>query len=342
MKKYLKINVILMLLATFAACKSGNKEQSTKKVIPPVAVDVLIASKEDFPSSIEVNGTVLSDEMVELHPEVSGRLTFLKIPDGANVKAGTVLAKINDADLQAQLQQQKVQFELAQKTEQRMKKLLAVNGVDQATYDAALSQMNLYDANIKVINAQIDKTVIKAPFSGRLGLRLVSEGAYVSPTTLIGTLQQTDKVKIDFTVPETYKELISIGKTVSIQSSSSKENLEANISAIEPQISTTTRNIKVRAKLSNSKLMPGGFVKVLLEDKVKRIVVPTNAIIPDALSNQVIVLNKGKVTFKKVETGIRAASVVEIKNGVNVGDSIIISAVLFVRPNSVIKVKSVK
>ena len=235
-----------------------------------------------------------------------------------------------------------MQFELAQKTEQRLRKLLAVNGVDQATYDAALSQMNLYDANIKVINAQIDKTVIKAPFSGSLGLRLVSEGAYVSPSTLIGTLQQIDKVKIDFTVPETYKELISIGKTVSIQSSSSKENLEASISAIEPQISTSTRNIKVRAKLSNSKLMPGGFVKVLLEDKVKRIVVPTNAIIPDALSNQVIVLNKGKVTFKKVETGIRAASVVEIKNGVNVGDSIIISAVLFVRPNSVIKVKSVK
>ena len=112
MKKYLKLNVILMLLATFAACKSGNKEQSAKKVTPPVAVDVLIASIEDFPSSIEVNGTVLSDEMVELHPEVSGRLTFLKIPDGANVKAGTVLAKINDADLQAQLHNKKCNLNL--------------------------------------------------------------------------------------------------------------------------------------------------------------------------------------------------------------------------------------
>jgi len=337
-----KITLLILFIVAFASCKNANKDQNAAKKNPPVPVDIIIAANEDFPSNIEVNGTVLSEEMVELHPEVSGRLTYLNIPDGAEVKAGTILAKINDADLQAQLQQQKVQFDLAQKTEQRLKKLLAVNGVDQATYDAALSQMNLIDANIKVLNAQIDKTVIKAPFSGRLGLRLVSEGAYVNPSTLIGTLQQSDKIKIDFTVPETYQSLIGIGKSVSIQSSSSDKSLTATISAIEPQINTATRNIKVRAKLTEGTLNPGAFVKVMLNDKANGIVVPTNVIIPDALSNQVVIIKKGKVVFKNVETGIRTENVVEITKGIDIGDSVIVSGVLFVRPTSKIKIKEVK
>ena len=194
-----KLIILLILFAAFSSCRNANKDQNVNKKNLPVPVDIIIAQNETFPSNIEVNGTVLSEEMVELHPEASGKLIYLNIPDGAEVKAGTILARINDADLQAQLGQQKVQLDLAQKTEQRLKQLLAVNGIDQAAYDAALTQVNLTEANIKVLNAQIDKTVIKAPFTGHLGLRLLSEGAYVSPSTLIGTLQQTDKIKIDFT-----------------------------------------------------------------------------------------------------------------------------------------------
>lgn len=339
---YFKVIIVIILMAAFSACKNGNKDQNANKKNLPVPVDIIIAGNEDFLSNIEVNGSVLSEEMVELHPEVSGRLTYLNIPDGAAVKAGTILAKINDADLQAQLELQKVQLDLAQKTEQRLKNLLAVNGVDQATYDAALSQVNLTDANIKVINAQIDKTVIKAPFAGRLGLRLVSEGAYVNSTNIIGTLQQTDKIKIDFTIPEAYEKLIGIGKTVTVVSSSSDQSYTAIISAIEPQINTATRNIKIRAKLANSNLSPGSFVKVILENNIKGIVVPTNVIIPDAFSNQVVIIKNGKVVFKNVETGIRTADIVEITKGIEAGDSVIISGVLFVRPNSQIKIKTIK
>jgi len=338
--KYLKWSIILLIF--FVSCKNGNQDKNTKKQTPPVIVDIIIAENQNFSSNIEVNGTVLSQEMIELHPEVSGRLTYLNIPDGAIVKKGTILAKINDADLQAQMEQQKVQLELAKKTEKRLKQLLSINGVDQATYDAALSQVNLFTANTNVINAQIDKTEIKAPFAGRLGLRLVSIGAYVNPSTLIGTLQQTDKIKIDFTVPESYENLIGIGKTIFVISSNTKEPLTATISAIEPQINTSTRNIKVRAKLENNKLNPGAFVKVVIDNNVKGIIVPTNVIIPDAFSSQVIIIKQGKVVFKNVETGIRTSNYVEITNGLNIGDSVIVSGVLFVRPNSKIKVKSVK
>ena len=184
--------------------------------------------------------------------------------------------------------------------------------------------------------------MIKAPFSGRLGLRLVSEGAYVTTSTVIGTLQQTDRIKIDFAVPETYEKLIKTGNTVSIQTNSSEELLTATITAIEPQINSATRNLKVRARLTTGKISPGAFVKVLLNRKFNGIVVPTNAIIPDALSNQLVLVKGGKTVFQNVETGIRNSDVVEITSGIQVGDTIVISGVLYVRPNGNVKIKTVK
>ncbi|NTW32757.1 MAG: efflux RND transporter periplasmic adaptor subunit [Bacteroidetes bacterium] len=338
---YLKL-VLSIFIIVFISCKNGNKEQANKKDAKPVKVDVLIASENNFPSTVEVNGTVLSEEMVSLYPEISGRITFLNLPDGDFIKQGTVLVKINDADLQAQLEQQKVALDLAEKTETRLKQLLSVNGIDQATYDAALNEVNTRKANIKVINAQIDKTVIKAPFSGTLGLRQVSIGAYVNTQTLLGTLQQTDKIKIDFSAPEAYSSIIHIGDTVIVKANSSNEKLKAIINAIEPQINTSTRNLKVRAYLVSGTIFPGTFVKVSLIENKSAITVPTNAIIPDALSNQLAIIKNGKTVFKNVETGDRNADMVEIKSGINAGDSVIVSGVLFVRAGGKVVVKKVK
>jgi len=331
----------MIVLSFFISCKPKNKAQVVAEK-PPVMVEVIIAGAENVASNLEVNGTVLSNEMVELRPEISGRLIYLNVPDGASVKAGTILAKVNDADLQAQLEQQKIQLDLATKTEKRLGNLLKVNGVNQADYDAALSQENTFQANIKVLNAQIDKTVIRAPFTGELGIRVVSPGAYVTPQTLIGTLQQTDKVKIDFTVPETYATIISKGNKVKIQTNGSAVALDAVVSAIEPQINSVTRNIKVRAILSSGIIHPGAFVKVLLDQTRQGIMVPTNAIIPDALSSQVVVVKNQKAVFVNVETGLRSTEMVELTSGVNPGDSIIVSGMLFVRPNAAIRVKGLK
>jgi membrane fusion protein, multidrug efflux system len=285
---------------------------------------------------------VLSNEQVELHPELSGRLIYLNVPDGGTVSEGTVLARINDADLQAQREQLKTQLELANKTEKRLHELLGVNGVNQADYDAALSQVNTLQANLKVIDAQLDKTVIRAPFSGQLGLRQVSPGAYVTPQTLIGTLQQNDKVKIDFTVPETYAGFVKKGNRVRIQTNESEESISATIAAVEPQINSVTRNIKVRALLADGNILPGSFVKVLLDQNRKSIVVPTNAIIPDAFLNQVVVIKNNKAVFTTVETGLTNASKVELIKGVEAGDSIVVSGMLFVRPDAHVKVKGAK
>ena len=330
---------ILFFIPGLISC--GHKTEKSKER-PPVVVDVLIAQKAHFPSSIEVNGETLSEEMIELHPEVNGRLTYLNMPDGATVQKGTVLAKINDADLQAQLEQQKVQLVLAIKTEQRLKELLTVNGINQSDYDAALSQVNTINANIKVLKTQIDKTVVRAAFGGKLGLRQVSPGAYVTPQTLLGTLSESDNIKIDFTVPEFYSSLVKVGNTVNIQTNESDDKQPAVISAIEPQINVATRNLKVRARMNNAKINPGTFVKVLLDKDEEGIVVPSDALIPDASSNQVVLIKKMKAVFVSVETGIRNADAVEITQGIIQGDTIVVSGVLFVRPNALVKVRNFK
>ena len=202
--------------------------------------------------------------------------------------------------------------------------------------------MNLYNANINVLHAQIDKTVIKAPFAGKLGLRLVSEGAYVSTSTVIGTIQETDKVKIDFSVPESYEKLVKQGETLHIRTNTSSDELLATVSAVEPQINTATRNIKVRARLTKGNVTPGAFVKVVLSQNIKGIVVPTNAIIPEALSSQLVLVKNGKAVFQDVETGIRTSNTVEITSGVQLGDTIVVSGVLYVRPNGNVKIKKVR
>jgi membrane fusion protein, multidrug efflux system len=338
------MNYFRSLFILLACCGLISCRHKAVKTIdkPRVNVDVIVAQKVHFPSSVEVNGETLSEEMIELHPEISGRLTYLNIPDGAVVKKGTVLAKINDADLQAQLEQQKVQLNLAVKTEQRLKELLTVNGINQADYDAALSQVNTFNASIKVLNAQIDKTVVRAAFSGKLGLRMVSPGAYVTPLTLLGTLQESDNIKIDFTLPEFYANMARVGNTIFIQTNESEEKLPAVISAIEPQINSSTRNIKARARLKSGKISPGTFVKVILTKDEEGILVPSNALIPDAASNQVVLVKKSKAVFANVETGKRNADLVQLSSGVKEGDTIVVSGVLFVRPNTLVKIRTVK
>ncbi len=339
--KILNFIQTFIFLPLLISCTLNNKELRLQEK-PPVFVDVIIAGNEDFASNIEVNGTVLSNELVDLHPEVSGRLIYLNVPDGGIVSQGTILAQINDADLQAQREQYKSQLDLAIKTEKRLSELLRVNGVNQADYDVAVNQVSTLEANLKYVDAQLDKTVIKAPFSGQLGLRLVSPGAYVTPQTILGTLGQTDKVKIDFSVPESYSSLIRKGNKVKVQTNDSKDSLTATITAIDPQINSVTRNIKARAFLDSGNILPGAFVKVLLDKKRKAMIVPTNSIIPEAYLSQVVVVKNGKAVFKTVETNLRNATVIEIMKGLEPGDSIVISGMLYVRPNAKVKIKRVR
>ena len=134
-----------------------------------------------------------------------------------------MLAKVNSADLVATYQKSKVQLELAQTTAERLSKLLAVSGINQSDYDAAVNNVNSLKADMAYTQTLIDKTIVRAPFDGTLGLRQVSPGAYVSPSTVIATLQQLNKLKIDFTIPEEYANLVKVGNIVDVEIDAAKE-----------------------------------------------------------------------------------------------------------------------
>lgn len=341
--RYLYPFFIVFLLLSCKEKKEPPSQLGGKQGAAPINVDVIIITPTNLSSSFEVNGTVIASEFVEIRSEVSGRLTYLNIPEGAFVSKGALLAKINDEDLQAQLNKAKNLLDLALKTEQRLKKLLEMKGVNQADYDAAFNQANNYQADIKILGAQIEKTKIFAPINGTVGLRNVSPGSYVTPQTIFTTIQQTNPVKIDFNVPEDYANTVKKGSVVTIQIGNSTTKKRAIVIASEPTIDVTTRNLKVRAILQDGIAQPGSFVKVNIGTSTNAaLLVPTNCIIPDARGKKVAVVKKGKADFVEVKTGDRLEKTVQIMDGIKVGDSVIVTGVLFVRPKSEIKIRSVK
>jgi membrane fusion protein, multidrug efflux system len=336
---------VTVTIVSLVGCK-GKSEPQKPRENPPTTVDVMIATTQPVDNTIEANGSVIANETVELRAEVSGRLIYLNVPEGKQVAKGTVLARINSADLAAQLQKTRAQLQLAETTERRLKTLLDAGGVNQNDYDVAVSTVNNLKADIAYTQTLIDKTVIRAPFSGTIGLRQVSPGAYVSPANIIATIQQLTRSKIDFTLPEQYSNLVKIGNSVAVEVDAAGEVRErATIIAMEPQAIRQTRNIIVRALLEKSTPNPGAFVKVYVNTSTidqRAVMVPTNTIIPDDKNNQVILVKGGKASFVNVQTGMRTANNVEITKGVQPGDTVVVTGVLFARPKAPLRIRSVK
>ncbi|MFZ4542677.1 MAG: efflux RND transporter periplasmic adaptor subunit [Saprospiraceae bacterium] len=343
---FLKIKVILFLVVSsfIFGCNSKNDKSvgSTKPGFPPVAADVIICKASRLSSELELNGTIIANEFVELRPEISGRIVSLNIKEGSLVAKDMLIAKIFDEDLQAQLRKNQSLFAIAQSTESRLKKLLDQKGINQQDYDQALGQMNALSADIDFLKAQIRKTEIRSPFAGKIGLRQVSVGAFVSPQNVISTLQANSGLKVDFNVPENYANLIKIGANIGVVVEGRTNKISAKIAAIEPQINQNTRNLKVRAVLGVSDVQVGAFAKVLLSQVSRNsIQIPTNAIIPDTRNKKVFVFKNGKVQSVVVETGIRQNESVEILSGLTIGDTVAVSALLYLRPDAPSKVKNV-
>jgi membrane fusion protein (multidrug efflux system) len=340
---HFKLGYLIIFLFLYS-CHSKEQPKEAPKSPPPV-VDVIIAQLQTIPNTIEANGTVVANEFVELHPETSGRITYLNVPEGRFVEKGTVIARINDAELVANLSKSEAALKLAEENEARLRQLLTVRGINQADYDAAVNLVTSTKADIQYTKALIDKTVIRAPFSGVVGLRQVSIGAFVTNANVIATMQQVNNLKVDFTVPEDYSSYVSTGAEVQVALNNDTLRHIAKIVATEPQANTLTRNLKIRAILvDNTKATPGAFVKVYISKHVSQqsILAPTNCIIPSDITKQVILVKDGKAQFTDVTTGVRFKNNVEITQGVATGDSIVVTGVLFAKDKKPVKVRSVK
>ncbi|MGI4737637.1 MAG: efflux RND transporter periplasmic adaptor subunit [Janthinobacterium lividum] len=336
--------------ALFSACHSkpddakGGKD--AKKNAGPALVDVLVARPSAVSDSVEANGTVVANDFVELHPEVSGRLTALNVQEGHRVSKGTLIARINDADLRAQLQKTNAVLQVSQLSVNRLEKLLKLQGVNQADYDLAVSQVKSGQADAAYTQAMLAKTIIRAPFTGVLGLRQVSPGAYVTPTTIIATLQADNKLKVDFTLPEVNNSLVKPGSVVTVSfGGNPPRRYAATVQAVESQINQTTRNLTVRALLpAGVQVSPGTFARVQVSTGAARrsVLLPTNAIMPGDQSDQVILVKHGKAVMTDVRTGDRQNDRIAVISGLAAGDSVVTNGVLFAQPGKPVKVRGKK
>ncbi len=309
---------------------------------PATPVNIYLVQSQVLDHKLYSSGTILSNEEVELRPEISGRVTGIYFKEGSMVKEGTLLVKINDAELQAQVSKLKFEIKLAEEKEVRLKSVLSSGGASQEEYDAALNETKTLQSEFDLLKAQIAKTEIIAPFSGVIGLKNLSVGSYISPTVTIATLQQLDPVKIDFSVPEKYSANLKTGDGINFTLEGTNITSRGEVYAVEPKIDQNTRTLQVRAISPNKdyKIFPGAFAKieVLLKDSINGIMIPTEALIGELKGQKVFLCKDGYAQPQKVGTGIRNDKFIQITTGLQDGDSVITTGIMQLKPGSPVKI----
>ena len=347
----LLVRIILILISP-AIISCGDKKETTttstgtQQQQQVITAEALIVATRPLSADIEIPGTIMANETTEIHPEVPGRVVQLNVREGTFVGKGALLAKLYDGDLQAQLKKLEVQLKIAEQTEDRQAQLLKIQGISQQDYDLSLLQVNNLKADIDIVRVAVGKTEIRAPFSGKLGLRNISQGAYVTSATIVTTISQVSQLKIQFNVPEKYGSQLKNGQSINFTVDGSPKTFTANIIAAEVKMDENTRSLAIRALVKNSDpaLIPGVFAKVrIILGKIEgAIMIPTIVVQPLGRKKLVYLYKGGKSMPADITTGIRDSSSVQVLTGLNVGDTVITTGLLFLRPGADVKLKKIQ
>ena len=310
-----------------------------KKVL---SVNAKIVEPHLLTDEIPVVGSLVPDEEVNLSFETSGKITDIFFEEGSFVEKGTLLAKINDAQLQAQLKRLEAQVPLAEERVFRQSALLQKDAVSKEALEIVKTELAALNADIEKIQAQIEMTELRAPFDGIIGLRQVSLGAYASPTTVIAKLTSMTPIKIEFSVAERYATDIKKGANLEFRVNGNLNTFKAQVYATESSLEAQTRSLLVRARYANKEgeLMPGQYADIRLKQKeiADAIAIPAEAIVPEMGKNKVFVFRSGKAEPVDVVTGIRTESEVQILDGLQEGDTILTSGTLQLRKGLDVKI----
>lgn len=348
MNKKKKWIITAIILAVFCAAlgiynyygKRSPAEESAGEPIAPrsrntLNVNGLIIRPQSLTDGITTVGNLLPDEEVDLSFETSGKIVAINFQEGAAVRKGQLLAKVNDRPLQAQLSRYEAQLKLAEDRVYRQSALLERDAVSQEAYEQARTELATLNADIDIVKSNIALTELRAPFDGIIGLRNVSEGAYASPSVVMAKLTKISPLKIDFYVPERYASQIHPGTRLSFTVEGRQERFEATVYATETQVDVTTRTLAVRARYPNARgrLLPGRFatVEIRMHEIPDAIAVPTEAIVPEMGIDKVFLYRGGKAHAVEVTTGLRTESQIQIINGLQVGDTLLTSGTLQLR-----------
>jgi membrane fusion protein (multidrug efflux system) len=302
-----------------------------------VRAEAWVAESRPIRDTVRTVGTLAANEAVDVVAELSRRLVSVDVEEGTEVEAGQRLFQLDDADLRAQLAELEARRRFAARTEQRQRELLQFEkkALSQQAYDQAVAYLGEVEAQIEALRVTIAKTEIRAPFRARVGLRRVSEGAWITPDTLLTTLQDTSRIKIDFTLPERYAGAVAIGQPFRFRVAGRGADFEGRVIAVEPGIDAATRSVRVRGITDNpdGALVPGAFasVELPLEQAGEGILVPAQAVVPSATGHAVWVLREGRAELREVEIGLRTRDAVQVLRGLAAGETVLTSNLLRLR-----------
>ncbi|MDR3218082.1 MAG: efflux RND transporter periplasmic adaptor subunit [Dysgonamonadaceae bacterium] len=297
-------------------------------------VNVEIVKSEPLSSIIITTGNVYPDEEVDLTFETAGKVTDIFFKEGTAVTKGALLAKVNDKPLLAELHKLEAQIPLAEGRVFRQKSLLEKDAVSQESYEQVTTELEKLHADIELVSARITQTELRAPFDGMIGLRKVSEGAYVSPTTVIAPLTKIKPLKIEFSVNERYRNDLKPGTSFNFRTVNGEE-FSATIYAVEARVALTTRTLQARALFPNTegKLKPGAMATIRVESKDVRnaILAPNEAIIAEMGRNIAYIYSGGRARRVELENGERSEARIPVWEGLHPGDTLIVSGVMQLR-----------
>jgi membrane fusion protein (multidrug efflux system) len=306
--------------------KPGGRELNVRGVV---------MKEQSLTDGLFVSGSVIPDEQVDLSFETSGKITVIYFREGARVAKGQLLAKINDAPLQAELRRLEAQLKLFQDRMYRQNALLEKEAVSKEAFQEAQTNLATLQAEIDMVKAKIAQTELRAPFDGVLGLREVSQGTYASPTTTVAKLTKTNPLKIEFAVPERYAGMLMPGNELKFSVEGDLEERSAKLYATDSHVDSDTRTYTVRALYDNSdgKLVPGRYVNVSLttQEFDKTIAVPSQAIISEMGIDKVFVYHNGKAEPVEITKGLRTDKYVQVLRGLSIGDTVITTGIMQLR-----------
>ena len=357
MKKYFKWGLVALLIigSIIFGCiqlmpkeneelaMAEAKSKGGKKVLE---VSAKVISPQLLTDEIPIIGRLVPDEEVQLSFETSGKITEIHFEEGSHVKKGTLLAKVNDSQLQAHLSRLEAQIPLAEDRVYRQSALLQRDAVSKEALEIVKTELATLNADIEKTKAQIEQTELRAPFDGVIGLRQVSVGAYASPNTVIAKLTSVTPIKIEFSVPERYAGEVKKGTGLEFTVDGKLNAFKAQVYATEASLDAETHTLLVRALYPNERreLLSGQYAGIRLKQKEieDAIAIPSEAIVPEMGKSKVFVYRGGKAEPVDVVTGIRTDSEIQIVSGLQIGDTILTSGTLQLRKGSPVKIVSFK
>lgn len=337
MKHIYAIAVAVLALAACTEAQSQNGASGAQGGGPPaIPVEVMLAVEDTVIEEIFATGEIEAVQSIELRPEVEGRLVEIYVQEGAEVRSGAPLFKVDDAELKAQVARLEAERDLASQALERTRELIAENASSEADLEQAEANARSTQAQLDLQQVRLDRTVVRAPFSGVVGERFVSLGDYVTTSTRLVTLQTVDPQRAAFDVPERYAPLLEQGQEVNFKvAAASGRQFRGIVDFVNPVVKLPARTIRVKAAIANRDraLKPGMFIEARLATSIipDAVVIPEDAVLPLQGADYVWVIADDVATRREVELGVRTPGFVQIRSGVEAGEQVVVGGLEMLR-----------